>query len=81
MPTTTPTAIPTVLGLLSSVGAADGALDEVTAAAAEVCAADVDFTTDELETGSKFSTLFRDWPVRTIQSLFAPPPKCVSNAR
>jgi hypothetical protein len=55
MPTTTPAAIPAVLGLLGSsfCGAFDGVEDGVTAATAEVAAADEGFADDdELETGS-----------------------------
>lgn len=73
MPTTTPAAMPAVLGLLSSFGAAEGALDDVWAGAAEV-AAGVEGFEDALDWGWKKGTSFRVSPVRTTQYFEAPPP-------
>jgi hypothetical protein len=70
IPTTTPAAIPAVSGLLSS-GWDEGELTaDVTGADV---AADVGFE-EELAEGVNVSTRLRVLPVRTTQSLPAPPP-------
>jgi hypothetical protein len=76
IPTTTPAAIPAVLGLLSSLG---GSIDcvEVGAAtgAAEVGVADDGFADEELDDrGSNCSTLFRVMPVSATHNRLGPPP-------
>lgn len=73
MPTTTPAAMPAVLGLLSSCGATEGAADDVLAGAAAVDEATGGLE-EELDWGWKYSTLFRVFPVRTTQNFEAPPP-------
>jgi hypothetical protein len=75
MPTTTPAAMPAVLGLLSSLaGAADALAVGVLTGTAEVAVAIDGFADEELTTGLNVSILFRVFPVRTTQIASGPPP-------